>query len=506
MNAKLSLCASKLALALGVMFCAQTIQAQNLWEQGRNIAGEAAGSQPGHEAEAYIGGNFTSGEFRSPSAGKTVWTAVTEAEAVSSFKDLYLKGNFGFELQYGTSMMGSMFTDPGYYPVDVLEFTPGTKVRQTYDVGGGLAWKNGSRWTPGAEFAFRGVNYAKRKDLRHYTYRQEFSVAPSVHYDGGPFQLGLTAYFEKNSEFIVADQLGQARAEPYMAFLDKGMRYGTLQVWDSDGIHLNDAGVSRFPVKQYVFGGALQGSYKNCLYADVEYLRYAGEVGEKGYLWFHFPENDFCAKIIGVIRSGSFTHTIRADYNLHNVQSFEVVVDKVNSGGVTRPVIYGDNLIYRRWFYSLTPSYRLTHSSGWMVGAALTLESSRELGTLMYPYFDDDRARHMRWSVMGVVPLGKFVIRAGGLFIYKYGEHRHVVDTAEAHTGIVSNLTRLQDWWDREQEAADATRFAISASVRYTFWKGMYVEAGCNWMHAFNITLLSGNDRQTTHLKLGYSF
>ena len=130
--------------------------------------------------------------------GKTVWSTQAQAAATSAFEDLYLTGVFGFDLSYGTGMMGSMFSDPGFYPIDVLEFTPGDKVKQTYTIGGGFAWKNGSRWTPGATASFQGVNYAKRKDLRHTTYRQEFEIAPSVHYRGDAFEAGLTGIFRKS--------------------------------------------------------------------------------------------------------------------------------------------------------------------------------------------------------------------------------------------------------------------------------------------------------------------
>ena len=160
MNARHNHFTSRLLVSLGVVLCAQTAFAQNPWAEGINIAGEAVGTAIGHEADASIGGKFTSGNFRSPSMGKTLWSAEAQAEAIASYEDLYLAGVFGFDLTYGTEMMGSMFSEPGFYPVDVLEFTPGNKVKQTYSIGGGFAWKNGSRWTPGAAVTFQGINYA----------------------------------------------------------------------------------------------------------------------------------------------------------------------------------------------------------------------------------------------------------------------------------------------------------------------------------------------------------
>lgn len=498
----------KLLLTLGVIVCAQAgALAQTLWEEGRNIAGEAAGAGLGHSADASIGAKYTSGNFRSPSMGKTLITGAAEAAAVSSFEDIYLKGNFGFELVRGTDMMGSMFSEPGFYPVDVLEFTPGIKIKQTYSIGGGFAWKNSSRWTPGITLDFQGVNYAKRKDLRHTTYRQVFEAVPSVHYRGDQVQLGLSAILGKNSEFIQAEQVGQAKAEPYMAFLDKGMRYGSMQVWDGSGTHLKEPGVDRFPVKQYTGGAALQTSVGTFLYGDLEYRYSRGEVGEKGYTWFIFPGHTFEGKIIGTIRRESATHIIRADGSFNYLENYETVIEKVTDGGVSTPVVYGSNRIYRHEGYSASLSYRFMHRRGWMAGTSVEFEGNWDMGTLMYPYYDDDRSRHLRWAVMGMVPLGKrFILRGGGTFICKIGEHTHVVDVADPSIGITSTPYRLQDWWDREQEAADATRFLLNAALRFNFGPGLYVEAGCAWLHGFEIKLLSGSDRQTSYLKFGYNF
>ena len=81
MNAARNHFTSKLLVTLGVLVCAQSIWAQSLWELGSNVAGEALGVEIGKEAEASIGGEFTSGEFRTPSMGKTLWSAKAQAEA-----------------------------------------------------------------------------------------------------------------------------------------------------------------------------------------------------------------------------------------------------------------------------------------------------------------------------------------------------------------------------------------------------------------------------------------
>jgi len=470
------------------------------------VAGEAVGAELGQSADAFIGGSYTSGEFRDPSDAKTAWVGEVSAEAVSSYKTLYLKGNFGFELFRGSQMMGSMFVEPGFYPIDVLEFTPGTKVRQNYDVGGGLAWKNGSRWTPGGVFRFRGVNYAKRKDLRHTTYRQEMEIIPSIHYKGDFIQLGFSGVFEKNSEFITAEQVGQARSEPYLAFLDKGLKYGTLQVWDASGIHLKEAGVDRLPVKEIKYGAAIQTSLGELFYGDVEYTHSDGLVGEKGYNWFRFNKHEILYKLIFNFKSKSAAHQLRTDIAYGHMNSYETVLEKVTVGGVTTPKEYGSNLIYRTRDLMIAQSYELHHNNGWIVGASATFNRFMDLSTLIYPYYDDDRANYLHLTLKGEVPIWKFVINSEVILHKLIGSHWHFKEDIDESIGVITMPYRLEEWKAMQDAYTDSTQFEILLSLRYNIGHCLYAEAGCTWKHAFNVVDLPGCDRQTTYIKFGYNF
>lgn len=506
MNARRNQLTSKALVILSALLCAQLSWGQNPWEEGRNVSGEAVGADLGHSADAFIGGSYTSGEFRDPSDAKTAWVGEVSAEAVSSYKTLYMKGNFGFELFRGSQMMGSMFVEPGFYPIDVLEFTPGTKVRQNYDVGGGLAWKNGSRWTPGGVFRFRGVNYAKRKDLRHTTYRQEMEITPSIHYKGDLVQFGLSGIFESSSEFIIAEQVGQARSEPYMAFLDKGLRYGTLQVWDASGTHLKEPGVDRLPVKELKYGAAFQTSIGELFYGDVEYTHSDGLVGEKGYNWFRFQRHIIKGKLIFDFKSRKAAHRLRTDIKYGYMDNHETVLDKVTVGGVTTPREYGSNLVFRTRGLDIAQSYELEHDNGWKVGASAAFIRTMDLSTLCYPYFDDDRANYLEAAIMGEVPIKKFVISSEVTFTHLLGSHWHFHDDVDKQTGVITIPYRLEEWKKMEDAFTDSTQFSFMLSLRYNIGHCLYAEAGCTWRHAFNVVDLPGCDRQTTYIKFGYNF
>ena len=505
MNAKYSLSMSRLALLLaGAVLCALPLRAQEPWREGQNIAGLAFYDST--YVQARVGGGFTSGGYRLPSEASQLWTAGAGAQAERHFRDMVFTGSFSFELQHGKDMMGSMFTQPGYYPIDVLEFTPGPKTRQTYQVGGGLAWLNGSRWIPGFTLNFQGINYSKRKDLRHTTYRQEISFVPSLLYKGEGWNAGLSAILEKNSEFIQAEQIGTATAESYYAFLDKGHRYGTYQVWDGSGIHLSDVGVDRMAVNQFAWGVALQASLGQTLYADAQYKHSNGLLGEKGYTWFRFQGHELMAKLIWNFQASGGLHRLRADVAWEQKDNHESVIDRVTEGGVTTPVEYGNNRIYVRRILNAGPSYAFESSSGWGVGAAAGLEVGRHRGTQMYPFLAYDASTLLNLSVDGHLPLGPVTLEAGLSYRQELAEEHSLVDTDPAQEGVSSTPFRLQDWWEMEEEYYDASRLGMRLNLRYDFTIGLFLEAGCEWMHIFHAELLPGLNRQTTHLTIGYRF
>ena len=501
MNAILSPCTHKRMLpAALLLLCVLRLSAQDPWREGINLAGIT----PTEEADARIGGRFVSGDFRKPSEGRSLWSAGASASAESRKDSLVLRGHFAFAAEYGRQMMGSMFTDPGFYPVDVLEFTPGPKSRQTYDIDGGLAWRNRSRWIPALNVRFRGVNYAKRKDLRYTAYRQEIEVVPSLLYRSGRFRAGISGVWEKNSEFIQAEQIGSATADTYYAFLDKGMRYGSYQAWDGSGIHLAESGVDRFPVKQNGGGLALQASWGERLYGDVSVRLSQGEVGEKGYTWFRFPTFGIDAKLLCLLPSGGGIHTLRADYSYARKGLYETVLDKETAGGVTTPVLYGSNRIFTCLAFSAAPSWRFDARSGWSLSAGLTLDHDRDLSTLVYPYWDQDVCTRLFVETAAVIPMGRFLVQAelGG------GGRIGPLDCRRPGEEEGTAPFRLENWWEMEEEYQSAARVTAGLSLRYDLpgKLPLYVEAECRVLKAFRVEFLGGSWRQQSRIVLGYHF
>ena len=495
-------------LLAGALFCALSLSAQETWREGRNTGGLTLYEQG--EAQVLLGGTFTSGGFRTPSEASQLWGGGVQARAETHYKDLVLTGQFSFDVKSGQEMMGSMFTNPGYYPIDVLEFTPGPKTRQTYGISGGMAWNTRSRWAPGITLRFEGVNYSKRKDLRHTTYRQEVDIVPSLLYRGDVWRVGASAILGKTSEFVQAEQIGTATAQTYYAFLDKGRRFGTYQAWDGSGIHLAEPGVDRLAVNQYSLGAALQLSRGERFYGDLEYRFSPGSVGEKGYTWFRFRDHDILGKVLWNIDGKDGTHTLRLDGCWNTMVNNESVIDKVTEGGVTTPREYGSNRIYVRYQETGGLSYAYESRKGWNASAAFRLNKNRELGTLMYPFLEFDEGLQMEVELQGGLPLGRFNLEGGLLFRKELAENHYEVDSDETEEGVTSRPFRLREWWDQEEEYNDVPLLGGFLNIRYPFTLArkykLFAQLGCSVSYAFNVELLPGNKRQTTHITLGYCF
>ena len=465
---------------------------------------------PDVRGTAQVYGGYEAGGYHPAFAPSSLWKAGASASGTKNGSKVSYTGSFSFEQVEGKDMFTSMFLEPGYFPVDVVEFTPGDKTRQTYRLGGGFA-ADLDRFVPDLENLVFGVkadysasNYAKRKDIRHTTYGMSLRVEPTITYKMDD-NAGLSAayVFRKRTESIDAEQVGSATDESYFAFLDKGMRYGTYQVWDGDGIHLDEAGVGVFPVREYAHGFAF------CLdvpefAAGMEMLWKHGVVGEKGYDWFRYPGHSASLFLERRWESG---HSLRLDLSVQDDQLEEAVLDKVTSGGVTTPSVYGYNAVSDRAWASLDLTYAVRFRSGSLRRLQAVLHGGAwdEKSYLMYPYEDKtERFNGMATlvAVFGFGPVDLNVRVNGGAGTWK--EQGLQGGTED----VVSTPYRLEPDWLRKMEYFSTAKAGAGLTLTYHLKavKGLRLQAEGTWLHGFGIELLPGAERWSTTACIGYDF
>ena len=508
MNAKHKACMNRRFITLAAALCIalpvlsqnyQRIVNRNLWNDGSNITGIR--QDTASIAFAELSGTYTSGAFRDYSDPVTGWTAGASSAAVRHLEKFSLAGGFSFVQTQGKDMCGSMFIEPGKYPVDIFEFTPGTKSRQSYAFDGGISVDLSDNWRAGAVMEFESQNYSKRKDLRYVSYALDMSVRPALMYHNGDFAVGLNYVFRKSSEAPQAEQIGTTVAS-YDAFIDKGLYYGVNQIWTGSGVHLNEAGVSGFPVRELTNGIALQASWKE-LYADFEYDIRSGEAGEKQFIWYRFPGYEMKGRISWKHDSGSGTHYLRLSAGYMNQDNNETVLEKVTEGGVTTVTDHGYNRLYSRAIANAALRYEIV-APMWSARIAAGTEMAQYLSSAMYPFKVFRKEALPFVSVGGEFRPGRFELRLDA------SAHKGSVSETDSMvsdaSGVVGNPFRMEAVMRHMDEYRNAMCTDICLALRYCLEMGLYVEADAGWTHAFGLEIIDGSDRTVAGIRIGYEF
>ena len=492
------------ACILSLLLGSTALQGQDivLLLQDAPDAGSGRGS-------AAVYGGYEAGGYHPAFAPESLWKAGAKAQETYHGDNTSFTGSFSFEQIEGKGMFTSMFLEPGYFPIDVLEFTPGDKTRQTYKLNGGFVTHFLDDFVFGVKADYTAANYAKRKDIRHTTYGMDFQVEPTVGFvqeDPEDGQSGSVAYiFRKRTETIDAEQVGAATDQSYFAFLDKGMRYGTYQVWDGDGIHLDEAGVGVLPVREFTHGFAEQFNTGEVGFAGgLKFLWKHGTVGEKGYEWFKYGGQS-CS--MWMERNWESGHSLRLDFDLENDGLKEAVLDKVTSGGITTPTVYTYNAVSDRAWVSLDLTYAVRFQQGCLKRLQAVLHGGLwdENSYLMYPYEDRTTRYNGMATVVAAFGFGPVDLNLrvnGGAGAWKDQGLQGGTDAVE------SVPYRLVGDWLRKMEYFSTGKLGTGLILTYHLKavRGLYLQAEGTWLHGFGIDLLPGADRWSSTVRVGYEF
>lgn len=473
------------------------VERRNFWNSGNNITGLRMDSLTVSFAE--LSGRNMHGGFRDTYEAKTARSAQIEAKSITHKEKYSMAGSFTFSHTRGNSMSGSMFIDPGYYPIDVLEFTPGRKDRQSYGFTGGIAGDITSQWRLGGKIDFLASNYTKRKDLRYTNYALDLTIAPGVMYHSDDFAVGLAYVFGKKSERIKAEQVGTGTFD---AFLDKGLMYGAYEDWEGSGTLLAESGLDGLPVNEISHGVSIQGEWKK-LFAEVTYTHSEGEIGEKRIIWFKFPTDRLTSQLGYRFGNAANIHFARINVEWSQQKNNENVMDKETSNGITLNRIYARNCIFERDFLSLNPEYEWQNSRGeFRFGSEISYMKRRSTQT--YPYVFSQKMTRYRIYASGVVHAGRFDIKLGGAF--SSGSKTERFRTVDGDIDAGDPPYHLKEYYDINNEYLTASRITIDAGVRYRFFQALYTEIGVRYTRGFDLKHIAKSDRWCETIKIGYTF
>lgn len=411
MNVRYSRCMNRFSLILGIALLAcvtasgqhqfDRLMRTNLWNDGTNAAGIRMGSREMSAAE--LGGSYETGDFRDMSQSGSQWSVSAGARSVRHLDRFSMKGSFDFSNVEAYDMCGSMFMDRNFFPIDVMEFTPGRKTIQSYGMTGAVAVDMDSRWKVGLGLDFKSRNASKRKDLRYSAYRLDMQLTPSVLYSSGKTSFGAGFIFIRNTETVSAEQKGSAETAPF-AFFNEGLGLGNWQVWTGNGSRLKESGVTGLPVRQNRLGGSVQYSRDN-MYAHVTALWLDGTVGERQTIWYRYSGPEIEAHLA----AESEGHTLRGTFQWYRLTNRETVQDKVTEGGISLVKEHGSNEIFKSNSLLIGLDYEYG-SQDWDAGLDFTLSDLQRMAAPMYPYIYSRDLKTLCAKAMGRYRFGRWEI------------------------------------------------------------------------------------------------
>lgn len=448
----------------------EDVESRNLWLSGNNIAGLTTDSLS--ICQAVLGGKFEAGENRQSYEAPLCWSAGAHSSGIVHLKEFSMTGHFGFEQFTGYDMCGSMFITPGFYPVDQVEYTPGRKTKQVYDLGGGISVPLENNFSLGAMMDVKAINYTKVKDLRYSDFALNLSLKPSILWQCGALRIGASFILDRDTEMIDADQVAAAQTS-YHAFINKGLYYGIDQIWSSDAIHLDEAGITGFPLQRNALGFALQAEWKG-FYCEGSYRHSAGKIGEKDAMWYKFPGDEASLTLAYKLMGGNGAeHRMVIDADFMRDRLDEAVIEKVSSGGVTTRKILGYNSIYNRSSMSITASWDMLKMGAYEFMAYGNYSREDGVSSLVYPMAAQQSLNSYDFGGKALYWLGSW--RLGVNLSLSGGKLFENVSSVAGET--VNHMPyRQQEYYEMWRDYNTALHFSSEISIRYKFAKGLYLE------------------------------
>ena len=432
--------------------------------------------RPARETKVALTGGVEEGWFRPTYAGTFQWSAGARAEGVRHGEKTSWMGSVSLDHQMGYGMLSSMFQEPGYYPMDLLEFTPGMKFRESGRLEAGVVTDLGYEYAAGLKATFQAGYQGKQTDLRHSSFGMDARVEPTLTYIMDD-NMGLAmAYVFR----LKTERVQMRPGEGNGAFLDKGLRYGTY-------VFVEGA----LPVREMSHGFAGH-FYSEEASAGLVWTWKRGRTGVTGLGDFHYPGSSVSVFYEQVFQADQVDHVVRASYGRDRDQLREKNADGIGYTSVSDRLARDFGLKYE---------VRFLHGPVRRIG--LVLDGHRREDRALSPQWDQVKRNLGMATLNTSFTFGAFDLDlnalAGGSIWRDQGRSRdESTDTP---------YRRTEDWlWLMDYYMAP--RVGASGALTYHFSspKGLYVRLDGSWLHALRKTAAGGQNRETGNLTVGYAF
>lgn len=217
------------------------ITTKDAWLSSQNASGlEEFNGSKASIANAYF--NKSNGDFINYFESNNSYNYGVNTETYYKISDIVtIYGRVNYSYFKGKNMGGSSLIDPYYNAFNLVEYTDttrGNKIKETYNIAGGLSTKLTDRWTIGLKGNYTNVSYFKTRDLRHTNDLLNLELTGGLKYKFDNIHLGLNYYYHRSVESIAFNEYGTVDKQ-YYTLIDFGGYFGIAQPYsstDSEGI------------------------------------------------------------------------------------------------------------------------------------------------------------------------------------------------------------------------------------------------------------------------------
>ena len=428
--------------------------------------------RPAREGEAAVWGGVEEGRFKPTHAASFQWSAGADAKIVRHGKKSSYLGAMSFEQMTGNGMGSSLLLEPGYFPLDLVETGLGTKSRQTGRLEAAFLTDIGLEWAAGLKASAKVMNSAKRQDIPHSAFGLEAQLEPTLTYVMDDDMGLVSSYLVR----LRTERIQSTLPEDAVLFLDKGMRYGTME-----------SALGLFPIME-VTQGFNELLHSPDFSVGLGFSWKSGKAGQD-YGRFRFPGHTLKAFFEYTYQADAADHVCRISYQKDRDYLRE------SDGAGYSPVA-------DRKARDLGLKYEARLLSSAMKSVGVDLDVDRWTECVWRPALLDaylglvGTAALTSSFAFGPVDLDLDVQAAAGRWI-----DRNVSDAAAA-----AGPDRMRDDWLKNIEYRTTPRVGMGGTVTGHLSKSLYVQLYGYWHRAFSVSYLGGKNREIATLKVGYKF
>jgi hypothetical protein len=434
-------------------------------------------------------------------------------------------GKVNYDNFKGKNMSGSVFINPDYNAIDILEYSGdnrGDKNLENYYLSGAVSVRLHRRWAVGGKLNYRTANYAKFKDLRHFNKFLDLSATVGSSYRlNKMIEAGVNGFYRHSVEGLEFTLEGNTDRQ-YTSLISFGSFYGRTELFGSSGYTEKN---SNNPVYNRFHGVSVQvdlsPTRKIRFFNELSYRSRSGYYGKRtSYTPVYTEHSSDIRSYRGVlsIATRRYDHRLQLTAENERLENFENIYTRDNTDGGRSYITYhGNTKILGKKIFNAGIEYALNRASSdydpaWQLKTGANFNQQKR-NVSLFPFY---RRQIIRYFDIYLAADRNFISRdnrfdiSAGLL---YGSGGGTAKTDGAYTTPSESQREprnMNSLLYHEYEYLTASRINGTIGFEYSRYlkSGVrgYVRINYLLTNAFNLKFIENKTLNTAVLTTGCSF